>query len=198
VKVFNVFDVEIAQSDSFNVTLRADDDVLHLVTLSMTGDTLNLRLRQGLMISSGMTLEARVTMPDLEGLYPSGTASATVSESRSEDKIDIALLGASNLDGHLQADSIDLDASGASTVTLMGSAGDFAIVRSGASDLDLADSAVDTAEVRLSGASEATVNVRELIDPLDSGAASRLRYLGDPSSGNVSTSGATRVEQIGD
>ena len=69
---------------------------------------------------------------------------------------------------------------------------------SGASSLDLADFTVDTAEVRLSGASEATVNALERIDPVDVSGASRLRYLGDPSLGEVSTSGGSSVDKLGD
>ncbi len=195
VEVFNVFDVEIVQSDSFSVTIRADDNILELVNVSKNGETLSVRLRQGLTISTGVTLEARITMPDLEALDLSGATSGTVSGFRSEGQIDIELSGASNLDGDLEAGNIDFDVSGASRVTLEGSAAEATIVVSGASRLDLADFPADTAEVIVSGASEATVNVQERIDSADVSGASRLRYLGDPSLGDVSASGASTVEK---
>jgi len=39
---------------------------------------------------------------------------------------------------------------------------------------------------------------QERIDPVDVSGASRLRYLGDPSLGDVTTSGASTVDKIGD
>ncbi len=198
VEVFNAFDVEIVQSDSFNVTIRADDDILELVSVSKDGKTLSVRLAQGLTISTEVTLEARITMPDLEALDLSGATSATVSGFRSEGQIDVELSGASNLDGDLEAIRIDLNVSGASRVTLEGSAGGLTIVGSGASNFDLAEFIVDTAEVRLSGASGATVNVEERIGSVDVSGASRLRYFGDPSLGDVRTSGASTLDKIED
>ena len=198
VEVFNVFDAEIVQSDSFSVRIRADDYILDLINVSKNGETLSVRLRQGLTISADVTLEARITMPDLEALDLRGATSATVSGFRSEGQIDIEVSGASNLDGDMEAERIDLDVSGASRVMLTGSAVDMTMVGSGASNIDLADFPVDTAEVSLSGASEATVNVHERIDSADVSGASRLRYLGDPSLGDVSTSGASTLDKIGD
>ncbi len=195
VEVLNVLDAEIVQSDSYSVTIRADDNILDLIKVSKNGETLSVRMRQGFTISTEVTLEARITMPDLEALGLSGASSATVSGFRSEDQIDIEVSGASNLDGDLEAERIDLDVSGASRVTLTGSAAEATIVVSGASNLDLAEFIVDTAEVMLSGASGASVNVEERIDPVDVSGASRLRYLGDPSLGDVSTSGASTLDK---
>lgn len=78
------------------------------------------------------------------------------------------------------------------------SSADLNIDLSGGSTLNLSDFIVETAEVDLSSASEATLNVQERIDPVEVSGASRLRYLGDPSLGDVSTSGASTVDKIGD
>jgi len=198
VYVENAFVVEIIQSDSFSVTIRVDDNILDSVEVSKEGDTLRIRLGRGVSLRGDVTLEAMITMPDLEGLELSGASRASVSGFRSSRELDIDLSGASALDGDLEAGSIDIDASGASTVALEGSAGGLTMVGSGASTLNLADFTVYTAEVTLSGASKATLHVQESIDPVDVSGASTLRYLGDPSLGNVSTSGASTVDKIGD
>ncbi len=191
----NAFVVDIVQSESFDVTVRVDDNILDLLDVSRAGDTLRVRLKRGVNLTGDVTLEAKIAMPDLDGLVLSGAASASVSGFRSQDRLDIELSGASAIEGDLEASHMDIEASGASRVALEGSATKLIIRGSGASSLDLADFTVDTAEVRLSGASEATVNVLERIDPVDVSGASRLRYLGDPSLGNVSTSGASTVEK---
>ena len=198
VEAANAFEVEITQSDTFAVTIRVDDNILDLLDVSKEGDTLRLRLERGVSLRGDVTLEASITMPALDGLELSGASRASVSGFRSTDQLDIVLSGASTLDGDLEAGQTDIDASGASRVVLEGSATEATIEGSGASSLDLADFTVNTAEVRLSGASEATVNVQERIEPVDVSGASRLRYLGDPSLGDVSTSGVSTVEKVGD
>ena len=198
VEAANAFEVDITQSDTFSVTIRLDDNILDLVEVYALGDTLRLRLERGVSLRGAVTLEAEITMPELEGLKLSDASSASVSGFRSSGQLDIGLSGASSLDGDLETGDIDINASGASKVALDGSATGLTIEGSGASSLDLADFTVDTAEVKLSGASDATVRAQERIDPVDVSGASRLRYLGDPSLGDVTTSGASTVDKIED
>jgi len=198
VEAANAFVVEIIQSDTFGVTIRVDDNILDLLDVSKEGDTLKIGLERGVSLRGDVTLEASITMPDLDGLELSGASRASVSGFRSSGQIDIDLSGASTLEGDLEAGQTDINASGASRVVLEGSATEATIEGSGASSLDLADFTVNTAEVTLSGASEATVRVLGRIEPVDVSGASRLRYLGDPSLGDVSTSGASTVDKIGD
>ncbi len=197
VEVENAFVVDVTESDSFSVTVRVDDDVLDLLDVSKVGDALRIRLKRASRLRNP-TLEASVTMPALERLTLSGASRVSLSGFATTDPVDLELSGASTLDGDLEAGSVDLEASGASRVALEGSAAEMSIIGSGASTLDLEDFAVDTAEVDLSGASEATINVQERIDPVDVSGASRLRYLGDPALGDVSTSGGGTIDKVGD
>jgi hypothetical protein len=198
VEAANAFEVEITQSDTFGVTIRVDDNILDLLDVSKEGDTLRLGLERGVNLRGDVTLEAEITMPDLDGLKLSGASRASISGFRSSEQIDIDLSGASSLDGDLEAGNTDIDASGASKVVLEGSAEGLTIVVSGASSLDLTDFTVNTADVTLSGASDATLRVQERIEPVDVSGASRLYYLGDPSLGDVTTSGASTVDKIAD
>jgi hypothetical protein len=198
VEAANAFEVGITQSDTFSVTMRVDDNILDLLDVSKEGNTLRLRLERGVRLFGDVTLEASITMPELESLELGGASKASVSGFRSSGRLDIDLSGASSLEGDLEAGDTDIDASGASRVLLEGSATEMTMEGSGASSLDLADFTVNTAEVRLSGASDATLRVLERIEPVDVSGASRLRYLGDPSLGDVTTSGASTVDKIGD
>jgi hypothetical protein len=197
VEAANAFVVDITRSDSFNVTLRVDDNILDLLDVSKAGDTLRIRLKPRASLTNA-TLEASVTMPELDSLKLSGASKVRLSGFVSTDRIDVEASGASTLDGDLEAGSVDLEVSGASRVALEGSAGELSISGSGASTLDLGDFVIDKAEVDLSGASEATVNVGERIDPVDVSGASRLRYVGDPALGDVTTSGGGTVDKVGD
>jgi hypothetical protein len=195
VEVSNAFTVDITQSDTFSVTIRVDDNVVDSLDVSKEGDTLRIRLTHPQRFDD-VTLEASITMPELSGLNLSGATRTTVTGFRSEGSIDVVLSGASNLDGHLEVGSADIDASGASRVSLQGSAGDLSLRASGASSVDLADFEAETAGVTLSGASNATVNASDRLDPVDVSGASTLRYLGGADLGNVTTSGASTVDRI--
>lgn len=192
----NAFEADITQAESFSVSIRVDDNILELLDVTKVGDTLRVRLKPGTRLRGDVTLEATITMPDLKGLSLGGAAKASVSGFRATGQLEIDLSGASEVEGDLEAGNISIEASGASRVTLEGSATEATIGGSGASKLELADFALDTAEVRLSGASEATVNVSDRIERVDVSGASRLRYLGDPTLGSVNVSGVSTLEKI--
>jgi hypothetical protein len=197
VEAASAFVVDITRSDSFGATIRVDENIMDLVDVSKAGDTLRIRLKPRASVADA-TMEASVTMPEIDGLKLSGASRVSLSGFSSTERMNVELSGASTLDGDLEAGSVDLEVSGASRVALEGSAAELTIEGSGASTLDLEDFAVDTAEVDLSGASEATVNVAERIDPVDVSGASRLRYVGDPALGDVTTSGGGTVDKVGE
>jgi hypothetical protein len=60
--------------------------------------------------------------------------------------------------------------------------------------MDLADFQIDDANVNLSGASHATVNLNGTLNVEASGASS-LEYIGNPTLGNVNTSGGSSVNK---
>lgn len=198
VEAENAFALDITQADTFSVTVRVDENFQDQVDVSVSGDTLKLRLKDRVNTIGIVTLEASIKMPSLEKLDLSAASRAKLSGIISTAQIDMALSGASSVEGDLTARSLEINVSGASNVALEGSAVSMSIDVSGASSLDLAGFAVETVEVTLSGASDATVNARNRIDPAEVSGASHLRYLGGPSLGDVKTSGASTVEAVED
>ncbi len=151
-------------------------------------------------------------MPALAGLSLSGASSGTVTGFRSSDDIDLrvsgasslrlvgvvagdaalAVSGASNVSGDLDAGDIDFEASGASRVEVAGSAADIIIRASGASRVELPDLLSRDADIRLSGASRATVRLDGRLSVAISG-ASHLEYIGRPTLGTLDISGASTL-----
>jgi len=210
----DLFDAEITQSETYSVSVRADDNVIDIIDVDTSGETLVLTT-SGTRLRGNVTLEATITMPDIDSLELNGAARADLggfvsldtieldlsgaskmTGTLTADRIEIGVSGASNLTGDLTAGDVEITANGASRVTLEGSATNVALDASGASKFDLEDFQAATGEVKLSGASQATVNIADSIGPVDVSGASKLRYLGDPALGDVSTSGASSVDQI--
>jgi len=216
-EISGAFDVDITQSDLFSVVISADESLFDLIEVSRQGDTLKIYLNPRHIFTDftlgAKTLKAEITMPSLYGLEISGASTGTLNGFKSSDgftlvvagasslntgdiKIgitDIEVSGASRITGNMTADDADLEVSGASTLELSGTMDDIRLNVSGASRADLADLTVDDAEVRLSGASEATINVNGRLDSALSG-ASRLYFYGNPVMGDTDISGASTIK----
>jgi hypothetical protein len=209
------FEVKIVQSDLYRVSITADDNLFEHIQVSQEGETLKLGVKPILGYVSG-TLRADITMPALDRLDLSGATRGTVEGFSSSGDFDLDLSGASSLDmsdmaaGDIRFDlsgasrvggvitasgDAQFDLSGASKVELVGSATDMAIEASGASAVELADFPVNSANVRLSGASQATVNLVDGRLDADLSGASKLSYIGEPTMGDISTSGGSTVSK---
>ena len=190
--VGNSFKVTVKQADSFDVQIKADDNIVEHLDIRKSEDTLVIRLKSGKSTRSA-TLEAEVSLPQLTGFKLSGASKGTVQGFASQREFGADLSGASRLSGDIKAGQTDVELSGASSVDLAGSSAGFTLRASGASSADLEDFAIDSAEVHLSGASTATLDVKDQIGPVRLSGASRLVYLGDPAFRDFHTSGASSI-----
>jgi hypothetical protein len=209
VEVGSAFEVEIAQSDQFSVSITADDNLFDYIQVSKRGTTLKIDVKPAVMFHSA-THRAEITMPELLGLELSGATQGSVTGFETIEDIEVSgassleleeilagdmtfdISGASRVNGEVDADDIEFDVSGASTVRLRGTAGDIELDLSGASNAELEDFPVSDADVNLSGASRATVSANGRLD-IDLSGASRLTYTGNPTIGDVDISGASTM-----
>ncbi|MFC1941015.1 head GIN domain-containing protein [Chloroflexota bacterium] len=217
VDVGSAFEVEITRSDSFSIIISADESLFDYVAVSKAEGTLKIYLNPRHIFTDftlgAKTLKAEITMPNLYGLNLSGATNGTVTGFESSDDFKLDVSGASSLDmddievgdaelevsgasrvsGNMTTDDAEFKVSGASSIELSGSADNTIIEVSGASRVDLADFPLDDADVKLSGASEATVNVKGKLDTALSG-ASRLYFYGNPTMGDTYVSGASTIK----
>jgi len=193
VEISSAFEFEVRQSSSYSINVTADDNVINHVQVSKDGQTLEIGLERVSFLRS-VTLRVSVTMPDLRGLTVSGASRGTISDFSSTEDLDMLVSGASRVTGNITAGNVEFDISGASTIQLEGSANDMDANVSGASHFNLDDFTVNNADVNFSGASTGTVNLNGRLDANLSG-ASRLWYIGEPTMGNINTSGASTLSK---
>ena len=193
VEISSAFEFQIRQSSSYGINVTADDNVIDHVQISQDGQTLKIRVG-GVPSFRRVTLKASVTMPQLGGLTVSGASHGTVSDFNSTEAVSIAVSGASRVTGDITAGNVEFDISGASTIQLEGSANDMVASVSGASRFNLDDFTVNNADVNFSGASSGTVNLDGRLDA-DLSGASRLWYIGEPTMGDINTSGASTLSK---
>jgi hypothetical protein len=208
----NGFELEVTMSDTFSIEITADDNVQEYVVVKKSGDTLEIGLR-GTRFYHSVTLEAKVTMPDLYQIELSGGSRAYVTGFGSGHGFEAALSGGSRLSsdmvcgnasfelsggsrvsGDITCGNASFELSGGSQVDLTGSGGDLFIDASGGSQLDLEDFPIADASISMSGGSRATINISGTLNA-DLSGASRIEYVGEPNLGDLEMSGESKVER---
>lgn len=190
VDVSGAFQVEVSQADSFGINVTADDNILEFVKAVKEGSTLRISIDARQKQVQATLLKAAIAMPTVEGVSLTGACQGTLKGFKSTKHFQAKLTGASTLEGKIEAAKVELDVMGASEVTLQGSGENATLSAGGASKLFLADFALDSTAVNLTGASTATVHVKGKLDYVLSG-ASQLEYRGNPTIGKSETSGVS-------
>ena len=212
VEITSAIKFDIIQSGSYNVSITADDNLFDYILVSKQGTTLRIQMKRALY--ANISMKAEIAMPNLLGLHVSGASRGTVADFNTTEDLDIDLSGASSLElvdmvagnvdlgasgasqitGDISAADVDIDLSGASSVQLEGSGDDTVIKASGASSAKLAGFEVNNVDVDLSGASSGTINMDGRLDA-DLSGASNLSYIGEPTMGNINTSGNSTISK---
>ncbi len=187
------FQIEVTQSSTFSIEITADDNIHQYIEVEKSGETLGIRLR-GNRFYHSVTIEAKITMPELYKIELSGGSQASVTGFSSSHDFEAEMSGGSQLSGDITSGDADFELSGGSQVNLEGEADDLVIDASGGSQLDLEDFPVDDANIHLSGGGRATVNVSGILD-VDLSGGSRVIYVGEPTQVNIEASGDSTVSK---
>ncbi|MFC1593223.1 GIN domain-containing protein, partial [Candidatus Omnitrophota bacterium] len=218
VAIGSAFSYEIKQSDTYSISIMANNNLFDDIKVAKEGQTLKIRMElpgvPWAIFNIDTGPKVFITMPQLYGMNSSGATNGTVSRFSSTDDLDFTVSGASSVEllaisagnvsfhvsgasivsGDIKAEDIALDVSGAGSVQLEGSASDTEIEASGASHLKLASLTVNDADIMLSGASDCTLNLSGRLDTKLSG-VSTLEYIGEPTLGKMDITGASTLKK---
>lgn len=191
--VHHGFYVDVTKSDEFSIEIIIDDNLLEYLQVEKSGDTLKIRLQQPPEFRS-VTLEANITMPDISKLYLSGGSHTDITGFDLPHDLTIELSGGSHLNGNISATDVDMDISGGSHLNLAGSADNLDLVGSGGSHLTMDSFLAGDATAKITGGSEATINVKGTLD-VEVGGGSRVVYGGEPNIRNIDLSGGSTFKK---
>jgi len=215
--ISSAFEVDITQSSTYSVVISADESLFDYIEVSQTGSKLKILLSPRHIFTDftlgKRVLKAEISMASLHGLEISGASKGTVTGFKSASPLRVnasgatslklinivagdtecEVSGASKLTGNMTVGKADFIVSGASSMEVSGVANQMEIEVSGASRADLEEFRVGNVDVTLSGASEATVYVNEILN-LEVSGASRLYFVGNPQLGETNISGASTIK----
>jgi hypothetical protein len=191
--VVGPFVTEVIQSNSYDVVLSVDDNLLNRVLISCEDKTLRLRIQAPASFFPTL-LKVKISMPIIQNMILTDEAKASLSGFSKLSGFILIAKQSSSLKGYLDAENVNLDLSGGSQVNLKGVANRLQLECSGESKLDFSDFVLSSANVRVVGASEATLNVNGRFDVIMEG-ASKIQYLGNPVFYNTSISGDSTMSR---
>lgn len=193
VEAHNGFQLELTKSSTFSIEITVDDNVKEDLEVNKSGETLRIKLK-GTRVYSSVTLEAKITLPELYKIDLSGGSRADITGFSSSHDLLVELSGGSRVAGDIKTGDVDFHLSGGSQVNLKGTAEDLDVNGSGGSRMDLEAFSVDNADVNISGGGSATVNVNGTLDINLSG-GSMVIYVGEPTMGDIDLSGSSTLRK---
>jgi len=191
VDVGGVGELVIIFGDTTSLNITTDTNLHEYIEVAVEDSTLDIGFASGVVISNPTELTYEVTVPSLESVTMSGSASLSMDE-LSAESFTLSASGSSDVEvDDIDLETLTLDISGSADVTLEGSATEMTLELSGAADLDATELDVTTATIDISGSSEANLTVTESLSGEVSGAAD-LTYEGDPDN-NLDISGSADI-----
>ncbi len=197
VEVGLTYEFEIVHGDEPGVWVDADEGFFKNVKVDVEDGTLKIAHSRHLGWAFRLTRpKVWVVASDLKGLKVSGVASGTMKGFDSLDDFRVELKGATRLEAEFTAKKTDLHLRGACHLKISGASETAVIDAGGSSNLDLEKFTVGNAAVRLGGVSHGTVRVTGRLDARLNG-VSELGWLGEPTMGDIRTSGVSTLKKIG-
>lgn len=150
----------VEQTDSESVSVEAEDNLLPLITVEVSGDRLNLGFRNGVNVRPTKPIVFRVNVKELTGLALSGSGSAKLTK--------------------IETPRLVVRISGSGEVHISGKADKQEVHISGSGSYSAEHLASKDATIEISGSGSAAVDASEHLEASISGSGS-IEYAGNPS-----------------
>jgi len=183
--------VDISQSSSYSIEVKADEKDFEYLKVEKDGDELKFYIDKRNYHKED-EINIKITMPALTAVNLSGGSKGKLNMDVSSKNFDCALSGGSILKGSLKCSDMEIDLSGGSQLTLNGKGSDSEINGSGGSIFNLKEFAVNNSDISLSGGSQIKINMNGTLNASQSG-GSQITYYGDAKIESTSFSGGSGI-----
>lgn len=180
VKVTSLIDIDIRKGSEYKVKVYGDSEDLRDVYLNQVGDALEVKYKEDAWEwweDDAREIKMRIEMPELEYLELVGKCLGDV-RGFDEERLDITLVGASELTLSGKIEELDISMAGASEMDLSGSGYELNAEIVGASKLKAFDFVTEKISLDVVGASSAEVYAERELE-IDAAGVSKVRYRGD-------------------
>lgn len=145
-------DVYITQGSSQKVVVKADEDIINLITTALEDGILKIGTEKN--YRSANTLEIHITMPVLNKIKNSGSGDIRVEGPIKGNDVYVGISGSGDLDAEFDATNLELKISGSGDVNLSGVRGNFAVSISGSGDVNAENLQLETCTLNSLGSGD--------------------------------------------
>lgn len=178
--------VVIVQGSTYDVEVRAQDNILNEVTTQVRGSELIINTRGCV---NNADIDVFITMPQINGLSIIGSGDIFGDNAWVVNDMDLRVIGSGDMDLDVDADDIDIEINGSGEITLFGSADNCRTDITGSGDLRSFNLVADDHRVIIFGSGDAKVFASDQLDVTINGSGD-VWYKGSPTiSVNIAGSG---------
>lgn len=192
VEVGGNISVTLIQDSLSKLSIETDENLIEFIDIKVSQQKLIIKNKRKLLPVKCISIY--LTVGNLKQMDLSGAVVLRSAGKINFDTFKMELSGASNVLMDLNCFTLNASCSGSSTLKLIGASTDVELNVSGACEIDNSQMIVENMKLKVSGASQAKVNVLNKLDVKASGAA-KVEYLGTPEV-TKAISGAGSVEKI--
>ncbi len=182
IRVNNGIHVFLSQGNEESVEVESDDNIIPYIQTKVQDKILHITLKGNEQIhnfSPKLPINVYVTLKNLREIKAHSASAVKGQSVFHTENLELGVKSAARLELEIEAETIELEISSAANVTLTGNAHSIKADLSGASRLNASDLESLKAEIDASGASVATIKVKDELQYDVSGAA-KLTYNGNP------------------
>jgi len=178
VKSCGAFDVHITTSDTYEVTVSAETNILPYIETEVSGNTLKIDIQRCHIVRNTLPMEVFISTPVLEGVRQSGSGSVTTGFFTSPE-FAVSISGSGTIETAVDCHQFRTSVSGSGDLYVAGFADYADIAISGSGRVDAYDLLIQNCDARISGSGDIFVHVENSLDATISGSGS-IFYIGDP------------------
>jgi len=186
-------DVEIANGDTYSLTVEDDENLIPYVVTEVNGGELNIHYKNGYSIMNDHA-KVIVTAPTLDRIITSGSGDiSTDGVITNNNQIEMNTSGTGDVKATVNAPSIKVTGSGSGDIELSGMTKNFDCGISGSGDIKCSNLKSENAVIHVAGSSDVHVfaSVSLKVNVTGSG---DVHYSGNPASPEIHITGSGTVE----
>lgn len=190
--VSGVYKIVLKQGNP-SVKITADDNLLKLIEMSVSGDELSIKTQKP--ICNAAMMEIDISNPDFQAVESSDALDLSSDGKLTLKDFDLELSGAAKVKLDLNAANVKIKTSGAADINLTGQATENQVITSGVLNLNAFNFVVANYRVESSGITHCKINVLQQLNINISGTGG-LEYKGNPSKISNEHSAFTSIKKI--
>jgi hypothetical protein len=195
IEIDGVLNVILNQGSKEAVNIEADDNLVDLIVVTVSGKKLIIDLKDGESIHDYTELNVFITLVDINKVYVDCVGDVTVQSPLVLESLTLESLGVGDIDLVLDCNNLMIDKSSVGDITLSGQTNSFKLNSSGVGDVLAFKLDSKKTIINKSGVGDIQVTATKSID-IETSGVGNIEYKGKPKSEIIEENGVGDVDRM--